>query len=212
MKRLDDEYFERIYQEAEDPWGFATRWYEQRKYALTLAALPRERYRRAFEPGCSFGVLSELLAVRCDALIASDLVASVSARAAQRLRHFDHVRVDTGAIPDVWPEGHFDLIVLSEVAYYLSLSRSHPRDRGRVAAPAALRPAGRLRQRGQGPRRRRRVRLGTLASARSEPGLARHDRRRFAGRSGLAERTHRCSRWRRRSAGRYDRGRRLERA
>jgi trans-aconitate methyltransferase len=120
MKRLANEYFEQVYAQSEDPWGFASRWYEQRKYALTLAALPRERYRRAFEPGCSFGVLSELLAVRCDALIASEVVPSVSERARRRLQHFTHVRVETAAIPEFWPEGSFDLIVLSEVAYYLS--------------------------------------------------------------------------------------------
>jgi hypothetical protein len=41
MKRLPDAYFAQIYTADADPWGFATRWYEQRKYALTLAALPR---------------------------------------------------------------------------------------------------------------------------------------------------------------------------
>ena len=33
--------FEERYARDPDPWGFATRWYEARKYALTLAALPR---------------------------------------------------------------------------------------------------------------------------------------------------------------------------
>lgn len=36
-----------------DPWDFESRWYEQRKYALSAAMLPKPRYRRAFEPGCS---------------------------------------------------------------------------------------------------------------------------------------------------------------
>ena len=34
----------RLYEESADPWGFETSAYERRKYALTLAALPRERY------------------------------------------------------------------------------------------------------------------------------------------------------------------------
>jgi SAM-dependent methyltransferase len=82
--------------------------------------LPRARYTRAFEPGCSFGVLTELLAPRCDALIASEVVPSVAARARQRLEKFAHVDVDVGAIPDGWPGGTFDLVVLSEVLYYLT--------------------------------------------------------------------------------------------
>lgn len=120
MKRLPDDYFERIYRDADDPWGFATRRYEQRKYALTVAALPRERYQRAFEPGCSFGVLTELLAPRCDALFACDVVPSVVERARAQVARFDHVEVAIEAIPDASPSGSFDLAVLSEVLYYLS--------------------------------------------------------------------------------------------
>jgi hypothetical protein len=38
MIRLPVEYFARKYATDADPWGFASRWYEARKYALTLAA------------------------------------------------------------------------------------------------------------------------------------------------------------------------------
>ena len=40
---LTGDYFDRMYAGAADPWGFGSRWYEQRKYALTLAALPGRR-------------------------------------------------------------------------------------------------------------------------------------------------------------------------
>ena len=50
-------YFDAMYQAAADPWGFEDRWYEQRKYAISMALLPAARYRRALEPGCSIGVL-----------------------------------------------------------------------------------------------------------------------------------------------------------
>ena len=120
MKRLPTDYFDKVYANEPDPWGFETRWYEARKYALTLAALPRDRYRRAFEPGCANGVLTEQLAARCDALIASEAVAVVARRAQGRLLGKSHVTVLELAIPDAWPEGRFDLIVLSEVAYYLT--------------------------------------------------------------------------------------------
>ncbi|MEO9256146.1 MAG: hypothetical protein ABI305_11425, partial [Tepidiformaceae bacterium] len=67
--RLGDEYFETMYSQDDDPWRFESSWYERRKYDLTLAALPRQRYGRIFEPGCSLGVLSEGLAARGDELI-----------------------------------------------------------------------------------------------------------------------------------------------
>ena len=41
-----------MYAESDDPWGFTSRWYERRKYAITLAMLPHEHYPDAFEPGC----------------------------------------------------------------------------------------------------------------------------------------------------------------
>ena len=119
MTRLDAAYFQRIYADGPDPWGFETRWYETRKYALTVAALPRARYRRAFEPGCAIGVLTAKLAERCDELVASELMPEIAERARARVVGLAGVQVRVGAIPDSWPEGEFDLVVLSEVAYYL---------------------------------------------------------------------------------------------
>jgi predicted TPR repeat methyltransferase len=113
------EYFDRLYDDAPDPWGFETRWYEQRKYALTVAALPEARYRAAFEPGCSIGVLTERLAGRCDAVLATDIVPAALERAQHRLAGHPHVRLEVRAVPEDWPEERFDLVVLSEVAYYL---------------------------------------------------------------------------------------------
>src|ERR1700709_1012342 len=52
-----------------DPWNFSTSWYEQRKIILTLAALPRNTYRNAFELGCANGVLTAELAHRAVALL-----------------------------------------------------------------------------------------------------------------------------------------------
>ena len=44
---LPPAYFDAMYQGAADPWGFQDRWYEQRKYAVSLALLPAVRYRSA---------------------------------------------------------------------------------------------------------------------------------------------------------------------
>ena len=77
-------YFDRMYQGAEDPWQLDSRWYEQRKYTLTVGSLPRERYRSAFEPACSVGVLTAALAERCDAVQAIDIAPSAVAIARER--------------------------------------------------------------------------------------------------------------------------------
>ena len=66
------DYFEHMWSLGDDPWEHATRFYEGRKYDLTVAALRRPRYTQAFEPGCGIGLLTERLAQRCDSVIASD--------------------------------------------------------------------------------------------------------------------------------------------
>jgi hypothetical protein len=118
MSPVDPSYFERLYAADEDPWDFESSWYERRKYEITLASLPEPRYRSGFEPGCSIGVLSALLASRCEQLLAVDLLAAPVARAAERLRGWDGVTVEQRLVPEEWPDGPFDLVVLSELAYY----------------------------------------------------------------------------------------------
>ncbi len=128
----DPSYFQGMYADADDPWGFEERWYERRKYALTLAALPRDRYRRAFEPGCANGALTAMLAERCDEVIATELIDDVARRAHARLAESAHVSVHCAPFPQWWPDGGIDLLVMSEVAYYLTTD-------GRRAAEMALR-------------------------------------------------------------------------
>lgn len=120
---MDTAYFTRMYDAAQDPWEFASRWYEQRKYALCLAMLPRPRYRRVLEPACSVGVLTVRLARRADEVVASDLVPAAVDRARERVgREVDdpaRVLLDRRDLRDPLPEGEFDLVVLSECLYYL---------------------------------------------------------------------------------------------
>jgi hypothetical protein len=122
MTSTDRSYFDEMYRDSPDPWRFETSPYEERKYALTLASLPRPRYRSAYEPGCSIGVLTEMLASRCDRLLSTDIVPSALHRAETRLRENSHVVLEERSIPDQWPSGHFDLVVLSEIAYYFSVT------------------------------------------------------------------------------------------
>lgn len=114
---LPGPYFDHIYEGSADPWSFRTRWYERRKRDATLAALPSDRYRVAFEPGCSIGVLTSALAARCDRLLAMDVSARALDEAAGAVG--PNVELVRGAVPGDWPAGRFDLVVLSEVGYYL---------------------------------------------------------------------------------------------
>jgi 2-polyprenyl-3-methyl-5-hydroxy-6-metoxy-1,4-benzoquinol methylase len=120
--RLPDSYFDRMYAGADDPWQLSTRWYEQRKYAITLALLPHRRYRHAFEPGCSIGTLTTALVQRCDHVTAVDVADAAVRSADARLREDgcrDRVTLARSSLDAAWPPGPFDLVVLSEVAYYL---------------------------------------------------------------------------------------------
>ncbi|HSP56577.1 MAG TPA: SAM-dependent methyltransferase, partial [Dehalococcoidia bacterium] len=112
------EYFENLYANNPDPWGYGKEWYEERKYALTIHSLPRRRYRRAFEPGCSIGVLTAALASRCDSLLSVDWVARAVWDARDRVREMPWVEVQEMTVPGQWPGATFDLIVISELARY----------------------------------------------------------------------------------------------
>lgn len=56
------------------PRHFITSAYEADKHRATLASLPKLRYRRGLEVGCSTGVLTERLVWRCHSLLAVDMV------------------------------------------------------------------------------------------------------------------------------------------
>jgi SAM-dependent methyltransferase len=118
--RLDREYFENLYEQSPDPWGFETSPYERRKYERTLDVLQaRQRdYRVALEVGCSIGVFTAMLAPLCDELWAVDVSERAVAAARERLAGSPHVRVERRRLPEETPEGPFDLVVASEVLYY----------------------------------------------------------------------------------------------
>ena len=116
------EVFEDLYGSSTDPWDFEDSFYEHRKRALSLAMLPLPRFASVFEPGCSIGVFTRELAGRADALTATDISERALELARTRLSGLDQVRLEQGAVPRDWPEGCFDLIVVSEIGYFLQHS------------------------------------------------------------------------------------------
>jgi cyclopropane fatty-acyl-phospholipid synthase-like methyltransferase len=117
---LKPEYFDTLYTADPDPWNFAASPYERAKYTLTLNAMPKPRYRSALEVGCSIGVLTRSLASRCNAVVAIDAARTPLVEARRRCADLPGVRFEQMFVPEQWPDGVFELILLSEVIYYLS--------------------------------------------------------------------------------------------
>ncbi|GAA3547669.1 hypothetical protein GCM10022222_34090 [Amycolatopsis ultiminotia] len=132
------ERFTELYANSADPWHVETSWYERRKRALLLAALPRERYRTIVEPGCGTGTLTRELSERCDRLIAFDLVPEAVRRARSWSSDVD---IRGGSVPEDLPSGPVDLFVYSELLYYLGEADLQ---RTIDTSVAALRPGGDL--------------------------------------------------------------------
>lgn len=118
-------YFEAMFDKNDDPWSFRSRWYETRKRAVTLASLPRQVYDAGYEPGCANGELSADLALRCKSLLVSDGTPRAVALARDRLKSLPQVKVIQAWVPDEWPYRKFDLIVFSELGYFLTESALH---------------------------------------------------------------------------------------
>jgi len=137
-------HFEALYAADDDPWDVRAAWYEQRKRALLLASLGQARYRSVFEPGCGNGEMSAALAARCERLLACDGAASAVAAARRRLQGMAGaaLRIEQRSLPAQWPQGEsFDLVVVSELAYYFAPAVLHDllvRTRGMLAPGGEL--------------------------------------------------------------------------
>ncbi len=116
------DHLARLYAANPDPWGHDSRPYEQAKYDATLAAVGAGPFRTGLEIGCGNGALSLRLAPLCDSLTAIEMIPAALASARERLSIHPHVRLVEGAAPADLPPIAPDLIVLSEVLYFLTRS------------------------------------------------------------------------------------------
>ena len=127
-----DATLDQLHREVAEPWGADTRWYEERKRALVLAMLPERRHGRILELGCSTGVLTQDLADRCEEVLAVDASGVAVEAARRRTEHLENVEVQQRLVPEDWPDGRYDVVVVSEVGYFLS-----PADLDEVARQVA---------------------------------------------------------------------------
>jgi len=119
-RTIPPSYFDGRYADSPDPWSLSARWYERRKYDLTLASLPRRRYASGYEPACSIGVLTRGIAARCDRLLAVDSAPAAVRAASAAVADSPHVSVRRAVLPGDLPDASFDLVVLSEFLYYFT--------------------------------------------------------------------------------------------
>lgn len=114
--------FESRYREDPDPWNYTRSPYERDKYAATLVACraaDRGLFTNALELGASIGVFSELLAPRCRRLVTIDGAPTAVESARKRVAGHPQTEIIRGEIPGDIPPGPYDLVVASEILYYL---------------------------------------------------------------------------------------------
>jgi predicted TPR repeat methyltransferase len=114
-------FFDETFRQRSDPWGYTTRFYETSKLRTTIKCLPKVKFKNAFEIGCAIGVLTQQLAKKCDRLLSVDYSDIGLEEARKRCADLPQVRFEQMQIPQQFPTEKFDLILFSEVGYYLTM-------------------------------------------------------------------------------------------
>lgn len=117
--------FEAAYARSADPWASAALGYryQRLKYDKLMALLPRGRFARVLDLGCGLGLLTQKLAKRSGHVLGLDISTAAVERARGRAAKLDNLQFEQGDIMDLPTslDGRFDLVVVSDVIYYLSL-------------------------------------------------------------------------------------------
>ena len=104
-----------------DPFGFDINPEERLKFRRTLEVCGEGALGRVLELGCAVGSFTELLAPRAADVLAVDVSQAAVDQVAQRLRDHPNVRAKAMTLPAEFPDETFDLVVASDVLYYLSV-------------------------------------------------------------------------------------------
>lgn len=104
-----------------DPFGFDINPEERLKFQKTLEVCGEGPLGRVLELGCAVGSFTEILAPRATDVLALDVSQAAVDQVARRLRDHPNVRAKAMTIPTEFPDETFDLIVASDVLYYLSV-------------------------------------------------------------------------------------------
>lgn len=118
-KSIDIRGFEVKFRENPDPWNYASSPFEAFKRRILRLACGNRTYGRGLELACANGETSKVLATRCLRLLAVDGSPTAVAEAKRRTSHIDNIEIRCVALPNELPNRQFDLIVASEIFYYL---------------------------------------------------------------------------------------------
>ena len=133
--------FDAMYAADPDPWNVRDSWYERRKESVVLALLARERYDHAWDTASGTGDLALALSRRCGRVTASDATPRAVVLTGDLLSGVS-ASVVANRLPEVPALAEPpDLVVLSEVLYYLPEA---DRLRALEAVGAAARPSAEL--------------------------------------------------------------------
>jgi SAM-dependent methyltransferase len=138
---IDPAGFDAKFRENIDPWDYGSSPFEARKRGVLLHACGPGPFGRGLELACAIGETTRVLAPRCLRLVAVDASVTAVEEARRRLRGFRNVQVEEAMLPDELPRGPFDLIVVSEILYYLA---KRPLLRLLDRIEGALAPGGRV--------------------------------------------------------------------
>ena len=129
LARMQEQYgiqeaFDRLYTETPDPWGFlvpAYR-YQRLKYRKLLAMLPIRSYARALDVGCGLGQFTRMLAPYVEEMVGVELSPVAVEQAAHLSIDMPQVHFTQGSLMELGSRelGLFDLVVLTDVVYYVS--------------------------------------------------------------------------------------------
>jgi SAM-dependent methyltransferase len=129
-----------------DPWSYTTNDLEKVRHCgeahMLDAVRGQNRFGRALEIGCAEGIFTELLAERCDSLLAADFSEPALARARQRCHWNGRVTFERLDLRNDPLPGVFDLIVAIHVLEYIRNPVTLRKVRERLVK--GLRPGGYL--------------------------------------------------------------------
>ncbi|PSB45447.1 glycosyl transferase family 2 [Cyanosarcina cf. burmensis CCALA 770] len=110
--------FETLFAKQADPWKYTSP-YEQKKYEQTLELLPSTRLEQVLEIACAEGHFTIQLAPRVGSLLAADISQLALERTAERCAGLENVRFQQFDLTKDPIGDRFDLIICSEVLYYI---------------------------------------------------------------------------------------------
>ncbi|MCE1248717.1 MAG: nodulation S family protein [Firmicutes bacterium] len=113
------DFFESLYSLKKDPWNYENSEYEKEKYRRTLEILCDIPFETVLEAGCSEGVFTRMMSCICKTMTAADISQTAIDRAKEKNSDRCNIEFIQMDIEKEELSGKWDLIVCSEVLYYM---------------------------------------------------------------------------------------------